>query len=324
MKNPEITIIVPVYNVENYLKKCIDSILGQTFKDFELILINDGSTDKSGDICNSYKNIDSRIKVIHKENGGQSSARNLGLNIARGNYIGFVDSDDWIDSDMYECLYKMITKYQSDIGIIGINFIYSNRIRKSKDYKTVVINSKEAIYELIKHELFGNYFWSKLFKKELFQKNRFKEGIIFEDIDLLYKLFHESKSVVAKGVQKYNYLQRENSTVRNKEFRNDEFYVKEERLKFIERNYPEVQKLCEIDLYETALVNLGKFQFSEKRDIKSKDFIKIKEYLNKNINYSLKNKKIPLNTKIVLLALKINSLLYIFILKMLDIKNKRG
>jgi len=104
--NPKISIIVPVYKVEQYIHKCIDSILNQTLNDFELILVNDGSPDQCGQICDEYAKCDSRIKVIHKENGGQASARNMGLDIATGEYIGFVDSDDWIEPDMYEILYN--------------------------------------------------------------------------------------------------------------------------------------------------------------------------------------------------------------------------
>ena len=109
--NPEISIIVPVYNVEKYLKRCIDSILNQSFTDFELILVDDGSTDNSGEIIDEYAIKDERIKVIHKENGGLSSARNVGIEYSKGNYIAFVDSDDYINKNMYKILYKNAIKY---------------------------------------------------------------------------------------------------------------------------------------------------------------------------------------------------------------------
>ena len=121
--NPEISIIVPVYNVEKYLKRCIDSILNQSFTNFELILVDDGSTDNSGKIIDEYAIKDERIKVIHKENGGQGSARNRGLDIAKGNYIGFVDSDDWIHKDMYKCMYKIINEDNTDIVQVGHNMV---------------------------------------------------------------------------------------------------------------------------------------------------------------------------------------------------------
>ena len=115
-----ISIIVPVYNVEKYLKKCVDSILGQTFTDFELLLIDDGSTDNSGSICDELAKTDNRIKVIHKENGGLSDARNIGIEVAKGDFIGFIDSDDYIDEDMYAFLYNNILKYDAELSMCEI------------------------------------------------------------------------------------------------------------------------------------------------------------------------------------------------------------
>src|SRR4051812_47980519 len=113
--NPKISIIVPVYNVQSFIRECIESILGQSFVDFELILVNDGSSDQSGFICDEYSNTDKRIVVIHKENGGQSSARNMGIESAKGEFIGFVDSDDWIHSDMYKTLYSKVMETNAEI-----------------------------------------------------------------------------------------------------------------------------------------------------------------------------------------------------------------
>ena len=118
--NPKISIIVPVYKVEKYIHKCIDSILAQTFTDFELILVDDGSPDNCGKICDEYAKEDSRIVVIHKDNGGVSDARNIGISRANGEYIGFVDSDDYIDKDMYKNLYESCLNNKADISIIGI------------------------------------------------------------------------------------------------------------------------------------------------------------------------------------------------------------
>ncbi len=123
----EISIIVPVYKVEPYLRKCVDSILAQTFTDFEVILVDDGSPDNSGKICDEYASKDSRVRVIHKENGGLSSARNAGIDVARGKYLGFVDSDDYIEKDMYELLYDNIVKEQADLSICGIYDIYAGK-----------------------------------------------------------------------------------------------------------------------------------------------------------------------------------------------------
>lgn len=125
--NDLISIIVPVYNVEKYLNKCIDSIINQTYKNIEIILVDDGSTDNSGKICDEYLLRDSRIKVIHKNNGGLSSARNEGINISSGEYIGFVDSDDWVEPNMYEEMYKKILYSNADIVDCGYWKEYENK-----------------------------------------------------------------------------------------------------------------------------------------------------------------------------------------------------
>ena len=114
-----ISVIVPVYNFEDCIRRCVDSILGQTYRDIELILVDDGSKDRSGAICDEYKTLDDRVKVVHKENGGTSEARNYGLELAEGAYIGFVDGDDFIDPDFYQVLYDLIVEYQTDLSMVS-------------------------------------------------------------------------------------------------------------------------------------------------------------------------------------------------------------
>ena len=122
--NEKISIIVPVYNVEKYLKKCIDSIVNQTYKNLEIILVDDGATDRSGEICDELAKLDNRIKVYHKKNGGLSDARNYGVERATGSYVGFVDSDDYIDAEMYEKLYEAITKEAADVAECNLKIVY--------------------------------------------------------------------------------------------------------------------------------------------------------------------------------------------------------
>lgn len=203
--NPKLSIIVPVYNVEKYLEKCIISILEQTFEDFELILINDGSTDNCGAICDDFAKQDNRIKVIHKENGGQSSARNIGINIARGEYIGFVDSDDYIMPTMYEKLYKGCQKNNADISIAGWTTVneYGDMINKYQISKVSFLSFMIKAYP-----------WNKLYKKKLFIENDFyfKEGMIYEDVELIPKLYTKANKVILIDSAEYNYLKRSNST----------------------------------------------------------------------------------------------------------------
>ena len=219
---PKISIIVPVYNVENYLKNCIDSILTQTFKDFELILVNDGSTDNSLSICESYKAIDNRIKIVNKKNGGLSSARNAGLDIAAGEYIGFVDSDDYIHPQMYEILYNEIIKNKADISMCDFEKVYEfdKKLLESSFIlcdEIDILNNKEALYELGgKNGVTYVVAWNKLYKRELFKDVKFKEGIIHEDEYIIHRLLYQVNKLVYIKEKLHFYLQREGSIMDKK------------------------------------------------------------------------------------------------------------
>ena len=159
MKNIDlISIIIPVYNVEQYLSRCIDSVINQTYKNLEIILIDDGSTDDSGEICDEYALKDNRIKVMHKQNGGVSSARNEGLDISKGNYIGFIDSDDFIEKDMYEFLYDLLTKNNCDISCCNKFIFKDNKFIASKSFPKGNVLSFNEVLNDSKHDF---YIWNK-------------------------------------------------------------------------------------------------------------------------------------------------------------------
>lgn len=220
---PLVSIIVPIYNVEPYLKKCIDSIINQTLTNIEIILVNDGSTDNSGNIIDEYAKKDKRIIAIHKENGGQASARNMGLDIASGKYIGFVDSDDWIELDMYENLYKKIKHTNSDICICG-------RRAYNEDGKlSNAINLQDEIIDFNKNndkkhildKFFYSYtvvVWNKLYKNEIINNNniRFKDVnyVGSEDALFNYCVLSSAKRITSIENIYYNQLSREGSTAR--------------------------------------------------------------------------------------------------------------
>lgn len=218
--NPEISIIVPVYNVEKYLDRCIQSILNQTFKDFELILVNDGSTDCSSMICDKYEKIDRRIVVIHKENGGLSSARNAGLDIAKAKYIGFVDSDDYINENMYEILYNEAIKNKADIVISEFEKVCENKEyvnNKLGKYKIVNYENMEILNQLFKEKnLIFVVAWNKLYKRGLFDNLRYEEGKIYEDEFIIHKLLYKSKRVTLIDFKLYYYVERKNSITKSK------------------------------------------------------------------------------------------------------------
>lgn len=206
-----ISIIVPVYKVEKYLPKCVDSILNQTFEMIELILVDDGSPDCSGEICDQYAEKDKRVKVIHKANGGVSTARNAGLEIATGQYIGFIDSDDYIETDMFELLYTNLKKEKADISACGMFDLYVGREPRILKPQYFVLNAEQALKAFIEGNINNATVTNKLFKKELFEEVRFPENQITEDAFAIFDVTRLAKKVVIDTQQKYYYYHREGS-----------------------------------------------------------------------------------------------------------------
>lgn len=240
----KISIIIPVYNVERYLEKCIDSILQQTFKDIEVVLVNDGSQDQCGEICDRYKQKDNRIKVVHKENGGVASARNAGLKIATGEWIGWVDADDWIEPDMFNYLIENAIVYGADIAACGRWEEYGNESRFRGWKSAKLLNTVQALELLLENDAFQNYLWDKLWKRELFKKIVFPEGRTFEDVSVVYQLVSKAKSVICLPKGQYHYLQRKNSIVNDSSLINKINYYKaiNERHEFILEKFPHLSE----------------------------------------------------------------------------------
>lgn len=214
-----ISVIVPVFNVENYLNRCIDSILNQTYKNFELIIVDDGSFDHSPSICDVYKNKDSRVKVIHKSNGGLSDARNSGLDIAKGKYIFFVDSDDWLEEDALEYLYILIKKYNADFAFAENNRSEIKRkIRQPKEIKENLWDQKTFLKKFFKinTQINVQYAWAKLYKKELFDNVRYPVGVTNEDIPSTFQIALSSRRIVHSNKIIYNYFYNNNSITTHK------------------------------------------------------------------------------------------------------------
>lgn len=208
-----ISIIVPIYNAEKNLRRCLDSIKNQTFKDIEVILVNDGSKDGSGKICDEYVQKDNRFKVIHKDNNGVSAARNDGLKIANGKYIGFVDADDWLEPNMFESLYDLIIKYNADIAMCGY-------VIERQDGSLINCPNESKIYKMSRYEALNNltnfkgYLWNKLFSTELIKKNKifFDEDVHFcEDLLFCSQAFLNSNTIVFDTKPYYHYIIHENS-----------------------------------------------------------------------------------------------------------------
>lgn len=210
--NDLISVIVPVYNVEKYLEKCLTSIIEQTYSNIEIIIINDGATDESGKICADYEKKDGRISVINKTNEGLSAARNDGLGLAKGKYICFVDSDDYLDVDAIADWHEMIRKENADIAIgAWKRFKETEHIeREQQKIEQHVIKGKDAVVLNLKDEIYS-YAWGKLYKKELFDNIRFPVGRTYEDAAVLYRVLDRSRRVVITNKISYYYLNRDTS-----------------------------------------------------------------------------------------------------------------
>lgn len=219
METTLISVVVPVYNIEDYLERCVDSICGQTYGNLEILLVNDGSTDGSGALCDELAMRDDRIRVFHKENGGSSSARNLGISQAKGEYVGFVDSDDYISADMYRQLLEAVEQYECDIVQIGRDEIdeKGNKLPNicEPPQETVMIPAEEFLKEMLLHR--GDCsFCTKLVKKELFERALFPEGELNEDFHLLIKLLPHIEGIVSLPKQTYHVFYRLGSNTRKK------------------------------------------------------------------------------------------------------------
>lgn len=211
---PKVSIIVPIYNVEQYLHKCIDSLLEQTLKEIEIILVDDGATDRSPEICDTYALKDQRIKAIHKTNGGLSDARNVGIEVSQGEYIAFLDSDDWVEPNFYEYLYNLVKKEDADIA--QCDYIEAHTEDVQIDFKKHI---KETIYTGIEALglLFGEEYvktvvvWNKLYRRVLFEEIRFPKGKVHEDEFTSYKVIHKADKLINSNLPMVYYRQREGS-----------------------------------------------------------------------------------------------------------------
>lgn len=210
---PLVSIIVPIYNVEQYLPKCLDSIVNQTYRNLEIFLVDDGSPDRCGAICDEYAKKDARIKVIHKKNEGLADARNAALNVVTGEYVVCVDSDDYISPTHIEGLYNLIKKYGAEVSINTFCSFYEgsspNPIPKSaKDW---VLDGLHATEMMFYQEHFDNTAWGKMYKASLFDGIRYPKGLLFEDLPTTYRLLLKANKVVFNNEQSYFYLLRTNS-----------------------------------------------------------------------------------------------------------------
>lgn len=257
--NPTISVIVPIYKVEKYLDKCINSIINQTYKNLEIILVDDGSPDKCPQICDEYAKKDGRIKVIHKPNGGLSDARNAGMKIASGGYISFIDSDDWIELNMLESLYENINKTNSDIASCGVKMVWDDgrpdQILTNLNGYCILNNTEDALNSLISTEHLIQTVWNKLYKKQIIQDIFFPVGKINEDEYWTWRAIAASSKVVCIDTPLYNYRQRSGSIMQGGEKFNPLLVIEAscEKYDYIEKNFPKLKGKCCVNLIYLCL-----------------------------------------------------------------------
>ncbi len=214
MERDLISVIIPIYKVEEYLSRCIESVINQTYHNLEIILVDDGSPDNCGEICEQFASTDKRIKVIHKKNGGLSDARNAGMQAMSGKYVSFIDSDDTIRANHIEYLYNLTQEYKAEIAITTLHWYYEGEKPKdSKDTNNVIkkFNKEEALLELFYQKSFDTAACGKLYLSSLFNDIKFPKGLLYEDLATIYKVIKLSNNVIFSDYDSYLYLLRQNS-----------------------------------------------------------------------------------------------------------------
>ena len=292
MINPLISIIIPVYNVEKYLKECLNSVINQTYTNLEIILVDDGSTDSSGQMCDEFAKKDNRIKVIHKQNGGLSSARNAGLDVMSGEYLAFVDSDDMVDEAYIATLFDLIKKYDTKIAMC-----YFQKFKNTKDIenfknldcKYFVLSSEEVFkYTFSFHSMFMTVVWTNLYHKEIFANLRFSEGILFEYTDIYYEIVEQqniNKTIAVTNKKLYFYRQQESSIM--KTFNEKKLHRINIATKFankVENRYKNLEKYCN---FYKANIALNSFdEIKRQQDDKFGKYLEeLRSIIKKNFNF---------------------------------------
>lgn len=307
---PEVSIIVPVYKVEPFLERCIKSILSQTYKNFELILVDDGSPDCCPEICDTWAVVDSRIRVIHKTNGGLSSARNAGLDVAKGKYIHFVDSDDWIEQDAIQYLITILEENQADMVMAEHVRKESKKNSEHQNKNLIVWDQREFLQHFFKlgTQINVQYAWAKLYRSELFEGIRYPIGLTAEDIPTTFEIALKCEKIVYSKKIVYHYSINPNS-ITGQPFSQKNFdlikvwdlvykkALKSDNLWIIQGAYLNRRRADFGLLSELALANIPyseKIKYSSQIDFIQKD-------LKKNAALLFKS-SIPVSRKLLILA----------------------
>lgn len=288
---PLISVIVPVYKVETYLDTCVASILGQTYENLELILIEDGSPDKSGALCDAWAAKDSRVKVIHQKNGGGGLARNVGLDMAKGQLIAFVDSDDYIAPDMFACLYGLLQQ-GADIAECGyVDVFDDNAIFPEGEGAVSFASAEEALRENIYDRAYRQLIWNKLYRREMIADIRFPVGTKIDDEFFTYKVLGNAKRLAHCDRVLYAYRQQPDSVMHEGYSlrRLEGLQAKLERLEYLKEKFPQLQREGKLILFFSCMYALQMCKKHLGKDEQRKAWKEISQILQKAGPVSLKD-----------------------------------
>ena len=287
MNDPLISVIMPVYKAQAYLERSVGSIRNQTYRNLEIILVDDGSPDQSGEMCDRLAQEDSRIRVLHVKNGGPASARNAGLDAMTGEYVTFVDSDDDIIPEMFRNLFDLCMEHQADVvccGTVKVNDQGPCGYFNENLDDFLILNKKEAVRELLENSRVTDSLWDKLYHRSIFDGLRMIEGVLYEDFDILCQCIHRANRVVYTGKPMYHYYLSQNSVMRSafkvKQF--DIMDMSRKRLVFLQQEYPEF-----MDVARSKHVELGLEMLYRSRA--ARDCKPIREELKKELRQMLKD-----------------------------------
>lgn len=255
--NPLISIVIPIYNVEQYLRQCITCVMNQSYQNLEIILVDDGSPDLCGDICDEYAKIDSRIRVIHKPNGGLSDARNVGIEKASGEFISFIDSDDYVSEDYIEYLFELLSKAKADISVCQRQEVdeEGNAIGKQIFVEDKIINGNDAcMHCYLSEKSIDTVAWGKLYKKEMFTQVRYPVGKYHEDVFTTYRLIALCEKIAIGSEKKYAYRFRDDSITKCSFSKKHLDAVEGTIMRgvFVKENYPQFAKIANSQIVYAA------------------------------------------------------------------------
>lgn len=292
-KKELVSIVIPVYKVELYLEKCIESVINQTYKNLEILLVNDGSPDNCPKICDEYAQKDNRIKVIHKENGGLSDARNAGIDVATGKYITFIDSDDYISNDYVEYMYNLIKEYNTRMSTCETQIVHIEGDEKEAEYiqeNIEILTARDLFYKILFAKKSDVSAYSKMYETALFSDVRYPKGVVYEDTATTYKLVEKCEKIATGAKKCYFYCARPNSISKMKGFnKNEQDYIKntDEMLKYLQNKYPDLeQAINRFDLYANfRILRLLLFTKPRNKKMEKEIFRKIKNKRMKVLKY---------------------------------------